>query len=296
MNNPLVSILIPVYNREDIVGETIESALAQTYSNIEIVIVDNCSTDGTWTVLQDYAKKDKRIRVFQNEENVGPVLNWKRCIDEAKGEYAKILFSDDLISENFIEETVKLIDVDTAFVLSKITTFEPSKQTVNSRYSKKESYTSDEYLKDILFNKKLQFPVSPSCALIRTKDMKKSLLVDIPNELNLDFSIYGAGNDLLIFLLVAKKYKKIAIVSNATSFFRYHSGSFSASNNLIMYYDYSKYYFIKNFMPSNLSKFKSDLFLKMLRAKKKDPIYKLIKTRLNGCYLIKGILNKVYRV
>jgi glycosyltransferase involved in cell wall biosynthesis len=51
MNNFLVSILIPVYNREHLVGETIESALAQSYSNIEIIIVDNCSTDNTWDDL-----------------------------------------------------------------------------------------------------------------------------------------------------------------------------------------------------------------------------------------------------
>lgn len=51
--NPLVSILIPVYNREKYIGEAIESAINQTYKNIEVIIVDNCSTDNTWKILQD---------------------------------------------------------------------------------------------------------------------------------------------------------------------------------------------------------------------------------------------------
>lgn len=87
--NSLVSILIPVYNRENLVGETIESAINQTYKNIEIIIVDNCSTDNTWQVLQDYAQKDNRIRIFQNPENIGLVRNWERCIDVANNRYYK---------------------------------------------------------------------------------------------------------------------------------------------------------------------------------------------------------------
>lgn len=110
----LVSILIPVYNRVSLVGETIESARNQTYQNIEIIIVDNCSTDGTWSVLKNFSKKDCRIRIFQNAENIGPVLNWKRCINEARGIYAKILFSDDLVSENFVENSLSVFEKDVA--------------------------------------------------------------------------------------------------------------------------------------------------------------------------------------
>jgi glycosyltransferase involved in cell wall biosynthesis len=121
--NPLVSILIPVYNREHPVVETIESAIHQTYTNIEIIIVDNCSTDNTWSVLQDFSRKDDRIKIFQNPENVGPVRNWKRCIDESSGEYAKILFSDDLISKDFLEEAMNVFEDVAAFVISPIQLF-----------------------------------------------------------------------------------------------------------------------------------------------------------------------------
>lgn len=100
MYKPLVSILIPVYNREDMLKRAVDAALNQTYDNIEVIISDNASTDNTWEVCLDYAKKDKRVKVFRNEKNLGPVLNWKCCIDRATGELGKILFSDDAIFED----------------------------------------------------------------------------------------------------------------------------------------------------------------------------------------------------
>ena len=92
---PLVSIVIPVFNRETLVQEAIESALKQTYDNIEIVVVDNCSTDKTWEVLQKY--NNPKIKIFRNNTNIGPVLNWKKGIELSSGEYIKLLFSDDMI-------------------------------------------------------------------------------------------------------------------------------------------------------------------------------------------------------
>lgn len=76
-NEPLVSIIIPVFNRDSLVIDAIDSALNQTYKNIEIIVIDNKSLDNTWTNIQKY-KQDKCIRLFQNTINIGPVLNWKR--------------------------------------------------------------------------------------------------------------------------------------------------------------------------------------------------------------------------
>ena len=110
--------------------------LKQTYNNIEIIIVDNCSKDNTWKLLQDYAKKDKRIKVFRNDKNIGPVLNWKRCLEEAKGEYAKLLFSDDLISDNFIKNSLSVFDKNVAFVISEIEIFNNHKVLYNQKQYK----------------------------------------------------------------------------------------------------------------------------------------------------------------
>ena len=66
----IVSILIPVYNREDYIGACIESAIKQTVTNIEIIIIDNASTDGTWVICQKYSERDSRIRIIRNEVNL----------------------------------------------------------------------------------------------------------------------------------------------------------------------------------------------------------------------------------
>ena len=110
MDQALVSILIPVYNREEFIGECIESALVQTFASIEIVVVDNASTDKTWEICQQFAAKDHRVRVFQNDINIGPVRNWLACVMQARGEYTKILWSDDLIHPDFLEKMLPYLE------------------------------------------------------------------------------------------------------------------------------------------------------------------------------------------
>lgn len=266
MGNELVSILIPVYNRVSLVSETIESAINQTYRNIEIIIVDNCSTDGTWELLKSYAVKDNRIRIFQNIENIGPVKNWKRCIDEAKGEYAKILFSDDLIAENFIEETLKVFDAETAFVLAPYKIFKENQIKKISGYGKKQLVlTTQEYLHEILLVNKPKYTVSPIAALFRLQDLKLSFLLDIPNNNQLDFNRYGAGNDLLFFCLTAIRYKTVKICNSTFVLLRYHRNSFTISNDLSIYYSWAEFYFISNYQKNLTLKFNSIIRLRTLK-------------------------------
>lgn len=292
--NPLVSILIPVYNREQIVCETIESAINQTYSNTEIIIVDNCSTDGTWSILQKYTLKDRRIKIFQNAVNVGPVLNWKRCIDEAKGEYSKILFSDDIISENFIEDTLSIFDKETAFVLTSVKIFG---QDEDSDYSKNfeinTEYSSSYYLKHVLVDNFHGFPDSPCCSIFRTKDLKASLITDIQNPLGLNFLRYGAGNDLLIFLITATRYSKIKTTNGSFTYFRSHENSFTTSNNLGIYYDFSRFYFIKNYCTEYTSMFKTHLLLRILNNRRKNPVYFLLNGSHNFKFGVQLILKRL---
>ena len=68
---PLVSIITPLYNSEKFIAETIESVLAQTYENWEMLIVNDCSKDNGVRIVEEYSKKDKRIKLFNNEKNMG---------------------------------------------------------------------------------------------------------------------------------------------------------------------------------------------------------------------------------
>ena len=293
MIEPLVSILIPVYNREDIIEQTVNCAINQTYKNLEIIISDNCSTDETWVVLQKFAAKDSRIKIFQNTVNVGPVLNWKRCINEASGEYAKILFSDDLISNNFIEETLSDFDQHTSFVISAIKIFDEENIKDFFPLTNKKIYSSNEFIRDLVIYNKNNFPVSPGCAIFRTEDLKNNLIIDIENPFSIDFKILGAGNDLLLLLLSSKSNKYIKINTNSHSFFRHHEGSFTVANKLTEYYDFAKYFFIKYQAVELFSKFKTSLWLRGLKNEKRNRVYDLIVKRINIPFLFVLILIRI---
>lgn len=291
---PIVSILIPVYNRVSLIGQTIETARNQTYQNIEIIIVDNCSTDGTWDLLKEYTQKDERIKVFQNEENIGPVRNWKRCIDEAQGEYSKILFSDDLISTNFIEETLKLFDDKSAFVLSLINVFRNDKTIRSINFDEKDNYSVETYINSVLLDNRYKFPVSPGASIFRTQDLKDSLEIEIKNPMNMDFSKFGAGNDLLIYLNIAINYETIKICPTAIAYFRSHKESFTISNKLTTYYEYSKFYFANKNIPQILPKMKGLFWLRKTRKNNDGTVYHLIQEKIDRLYILKQIVRKLF--
>lgn len=115
--SPKVSIGLPVYNREKFIGQTLESILAQKFTDFELVISDNASTDGTGAICRQYAEKDSRIRYIRQPENLGLVRNFHVVRDEAQGEYFMWTASDDLCDPDFISETVAYLDEHTDVVL-----------------------------------------------------------------------------------------------------------------------------------------------------------------------------------
>jgi glycosyltransferase involved in cell wall biosynthesis len=94
-NQPLVTIVTVTYNSSKYVREAIEGVLAQTYSNIEYIIADDCSTDDTWDIINEY--KDERIIAYRNERNLREYPNRNKAIDLAKGEYLIFIDGDDYI-------------------------------------------------------------------------------------------------------------------------------------------------------------------------------------------------------
>ncbi len=99
---PLVSIGIPTYNRANgYLKQCLQSAVDQTYPNIEIIVGDNCSSDDTDKVVAGFA--DPRIRYFKHPENIGPNNNFNFCLNQAGGAYFLLLHDDDLLDPDFIE-------------------------------------------------------------------------------------------------------------------------------------------------------------------------------------------------
>lgn len=100
MRTPKVSVCIDVFNYEAFLPTCIASVLDQTFPDIEVVVVDDCSTDGSFAVARDFAATDSRIVTLRNETNLGMVGNRNACLRAARGEYIKILHADDFLSSS----------------------------------------------------------------------------------------------------------------------------------------------------------------------------------------------------
>jgi glycosyltransferase involved in cell wall biosynthesis len=109
-HTPRVSIGLPVYNGENYMEQAIDSVLAQTFTDFELIISDNASTDRTEEICQSYAARDSRIRYVRNETNLGATKNYNQTFELAQGEYFKWAAHDDLISPSFLERCVALLD------------------------------------------------------------------------------------------------------------------------------------------------------------------------------------------
>jgi glycosyltransferase involved in cell wall biosynthesis len=110
MNGSKVSVCIPAYNGEKFIKECIDSVLAQTYPNFELIVVDDRSTDNTVSIIKSYT--DPRIKFYQNETNLGLIGNWNKALSYATGDYIKILPDDDLIYPGCLELQVAVLDKD----------------------------------------------------------------------------------------------------------------------------------------------------------------------------------------
>lgn len=109
---PRVSVVMPVYNAERFLGEAIDSLLGQTFRSLEVVMVDDCSTDRSWEIMSDYARRDPRVRVFRNERNLGIVRTRNRAFQEAdaRSTYFAIMDSDDISMPTRLEHQVAFLD------------------------------------------------------------------------------------------------------------------------------------------------------------------------------------------
>jgi glycosyltransferase involved in cell wall biosynthesis len=109
-SQPLVSVLMTVFNREAYLSEAIESVLNSSYRNFEFIIVDDFSTDRSYEIAEEYSRIDNRIRLFKNESNLGDYSNRNKAASFANGKYIKYLDSDDIIYFHGLEIMVKSME------------------------------------------------------------------------------------------------------------------------------------------------------------------------------------------
>jgi glycosyltransferase involved in cell wall biosynthesis len=209
---PLVSICIPTYNRADMVKTAIKSALAQTYPHIEILVVDNASTDNTPEIIQTFA--DPRLSFFRNEENLGIFGNFNRCIELARGDIIHILHSDDYIDPTFTETCVHFFEihpeVSLTFTSARFITGENNQGTYS--FSEDRIFIAPEGFKQILTQK-----ISIICPSVM---VRKQVYSDI-GKYSLEYPYAG---DYYQWLKISNKYT-IGFVNDA--WINYRIGDYS---------------------------------------------------------------------
>jgi glycosyltransferase involved in cell wall biosynthesis len=116
-HGPRLNIGMPVYNGEAYLAEAIESILGQDFTDYELTISDNASTDGSPAIAASYARRDSRVRVTRNDHNIGAVENFNRLCRRARGEYFKWAAADDRLAKGFLSAAIAELDAAPAAVL-----------------------------------------------------------------------------------------------------------------------------------------------------------------------------------
>lgn len=229
MKKPMFSIGLPVYNRVDQLKFCVGSVLKQTFQDFELIIVDNCSTDGTWEYIQSI--KDKRVKKFRNNTNIGMVPNWRKTAEYASGEYFRIMMSDDILGLNsleilkeiFIKNKYKPITNGYLTIDNSIISFNNSKnynieikKTVNRQQLNKKLF-----LKDFL---------NPSCITAKLSEWEKLFFSKEYLEIEKELGKTGHFVDFFITESIVNKHNEyISIKDNSLFGYRKHENN--ASNN-----------------------------------------------------------------
>lgn len=157
---PFFSICIPNYNYAHYLKETIDSVLSQDFENFEIIITDNCSTDGSWELIQYF--KDPRIKAYRNNYNIGFAPNLQACTSKASGRFIHVLSADDKMKSNALSTYANLINLqtqtDNLFLMSDVDYIDENNVIFGIEYRNLETFSSiscvpDKYKKNpIEFN------------------------------------------------------------------------------------------------------------------------------------------------
>lgn len=239
-----VSIIIPVYNAEKFIEEALNSLLEQTFQDIEIVCVNDCSTDDTLRILNKFAKKDSRIRIINLEKNVGVGVARNIGIDSINSEFVTFMDADDWIQPTRISN---LYNVATLLNLDIVeTSFTYYRSKPPSVFKRSLSYCSS--IAEQVFNWQLlpeyllSPPIDPWSKLFRT-----SLLKD--NDIRFSDSCY---NEVFLFTIKSRFFaKRMLFLELYDYYYRKHAGSLISEKNpsvvnLVSIFEEARSFLIEN--------------------------------------------------
>jgi glycosyltransferase involved in cell wall biosynthesis len=219
MDSVLVSVLMTSYNREKFIAEAIESVLGSTYTNFELIIVDDGSMDDTVKIARNYERSDERIKIYINETNLGDYANRNRAASFAKGKYLKYVDSDDKIYNWTLQYCVDMMEKYPDAVLG-----------IRHYNNIKEDFllpTATIYKNYFEFD---ILNVGPSGTIFKRDEFEKFGGYD---------AIYGPASDLYFNLKMANLYP-VVLLKKEFFFYRTHEGQ--ELNNRYSYLQYNYRY------------------------------------------------------
>jgi glycosyltransferase involved in cell wall biosynthesis len=238
MMKPLISVCIPTYNGTKYLRECIDSVLAQTFTDFEVLVVDDQSSDETLSIVWEYATHDHRIRVIQNEQNLGLVGNWNRCIELAQGEWIKFVFQDDLVAPTCLEQMLLASKPESSIlccrrnfifetgVKESVRQYYLTIRTVESFFPGLTNISAADYCGVVLEDEVLNFVGEPTAVMLH-----RSV-----------FYRFGVFNPHLIQFCDLEFWTRVAIhtgiiyVPETLATFRVHAGATTAVNKTSRYY------------------------------------------------------------
>lgn len=194
MSQSLVSVVIPTYQRAATLRRALDHALGQSYKPLEVVVSDNGSTDGSRELLIEYAQ-DPRVTVVLQDENRGPVPNWRTAVEASQGKYIKINWSDDWMEDHVVEDLVMAMDQAPDIEFATMNQHIHSADGVKEQRRWHGPVTLADLGGSMLLG--LGLPVSPGAGLVLREDVEWALGPGT-GRLNRDCTERAIGPDLLM--------------------------------------------------------------------------------------------------
>ena len=220
---PQISIGLPVFNGEPFLSEAIESVLNQSYTNLELVISDNGSTDGTEAICRAYAAQDSRIRYFRSDDNKGASWNYNRTFELARGEYFRWFAADDILAPTLLEKSGAILDKHAEIVLcfTGIVDIDSDGNELEVKYSTVQSDAPEAHLR---FRGLGEVRPSHNCeevfGLVRSALLARTKLIDnYPDSdrtLLAELGLYGPFFEIAEPLFLHRLHDQGSVTANPT--------------------------------------------------------------------------------
>lgn len=257
-----VSIVIPIYNSEKHLKKCIDSIVNQTYENIEILCIDDCSSDSSFHILKRFKEKDKRIKNFQNKKNLGVFKTRFKGINNSTGKYVFFSDSDDWLPKKCIEILVAKAEQTNSDIvyggMKKV--FDKfaiiSSPSKNSYYPQnlRESISKPELFDDYFIS---YFGVNK----LLVNMCAKLYRIDLIQKSNINTFGFKMGEDLMFNLQIHPFISKVSFVEENTYFYRF--GGMTSTSNPSFLKDIKQQYYIKEKYIQQYDYTKAEVFIKI---------------------------------